>query len=120
MATGSAAETDGRVEHRHEILFRTRAAGADGRWLPVTLVNISPHGFMARTEAAHAAGDPVILDLPIVGTVVAEIRWALGGRIGCRLAGVIALDAYPPLLHALVRGDQPDRSNATPASRSNR
>lgn len=42
---------------------------------------------MARTSAAFHPGEQVTLDLPVAGQSEAIVRWSLGGRIGCELAG---------------------------------
>src|SRR3546814_9838042 len=55
-------------------------------------------GLMARCDAGYAVGDRLRITLPVVGVVVAEIRWSLGGRIGCQLDRPIALSDYYDLL----------------------
>ena len=99
---GQTAAADERSEPRQDVLHRTRAATAQGV-RPITIVNVSPRGLMARTADAHAAGDRLTVELPVVGAVAAEVRWALGGRIGCRLERVIGLADYHHLLQALRR-----------------
>jgi PilZ domain len=89
---------DGRSEPRDEVFCRARATGPDGRGIHLTIVNISPHGLMARCDATLAAGERLRVILPSAGIVVAEIRWSLGGRIGCRLDAAIPGSAYYRLL----------------------
>lgn len=86
-----------RVEPRDETLYRTRLGGAHGAAWPATIVNLSPNGFMARCDEEIAAGDTVTVALPVAGSFAAEVRWALGGRIGCRLAQEV-----PPSLYQFV------------------
>jgi hypothetical protein len=86
-----------RGEPRDETLHRTRLSIAGGAPLLVTIVNVSPNGFMARTDEAVAVGDVVTVTLPVAGSFAAEVRWALGGRIGCRLAQEV-----PPALYQFV------------------
>ncbi len=83
-----------RVEPRDETLFRTRLRLDDGSSLPAVIVNVSPHGFMARCDATVAVGDMLGVTLPVVGDFVAEVRWTLGGRIGCRLTREVAPALY--------------------------
>ena len=59
---------------------------------------------LARADTNYDVGDQLRVTLPVVGTVVAEIRWTLGGRIGCELTRPIDLASYYDLLAALVRG----------------
>ncbi|MEH3099752.1 PilZ domain-containing protein [Sphingomonas adhaesiva] len=83
-----------RVEPRDETLFRTKLRLDDGSAYPATIVNVSPHGLMARCDAVVAVGDLVAVTLPVVGDFSAEVRWTLGGRIGCRLTREV-----PPALY---------------------
>lgn len=83
-----------RMEPRDETLFRTKLRLDDGPAYPATIVNVSPNGFMARCDAVVAVGDMVAVTLPVVGDFAAEVRWTLGGRIGCRLTREV-----PPALY---------------------
>ncbi len=103
MAYGNLAMTDGRREARDEVHYRARGTHADGRALPLLVVNISPGGFMARCDVEMAEGDTVRIQLPGVGHRPAEVRWALGGRIGCQFAAPIKLGDYYELLATLLR-----------------
>jgi hypothetical protein len=89
-----------RAEPRDEVYHRARMTLDDRRIVPVTVVNLSPRGFMARTEVEVGVGETVSVTLPVVGTVAAAVRWALGGRIGCRLERAIEPRAYHALLTA--------------------
>lgn len=94
---------DERSAPREAVLYRTRLT-TDAVERPVTLVNVSPGGFMARCNEDYAAGDGVVVVLPLIGRVAAEVRWALGGRIGCQLQRRLGLGEYHALLQALPRG----------------
>ena len=89
-----------RAEPRDQVYHRSRATLADQRTVSVTIVNLSPHGLMARVETDIAVGETLKVRLPIVGVVDAVVRWSLGGRIGCQLARPIDLRQYAPLLAA--------------------
>lgn len=89
---------EGRSEPRDEVFCRARATGPDGRGVHLTIVNISPHGLMARCDVDLATGDKLRVILPSAGIVVAEVRWSLGGRIGCRLDAAIPASTYYRLL----------------------
>ncbi|KQN26446.1 pilus assembly protein PilZ [Sphingomonas sp. Leaf33] len=103
MPLGNLAKSDGRREDRDEVHYRARATHADGRTLQLLIVNISPHGFMARCDASVAEDDQLRVTLPGLGAVPADVRWALGGRVGCELGKPIGLGDYYELLAAILR-----------------
>lgn len=90
-----------RVEPRDETLFRTKLRLDDGTFYPATIVNVSPNGFMARCDAVVAIGDMVAVTLPVVGDFTGEVRWTLGGRVGCRLTREMAPALYQFALAAM-------------------
>jgi hypothetical protein len=104
MALTNLAYADDRREGRDEVHHRARATGRDGRQLPLLIVNLSPSGLMARCDAHVGIGEQIRLPLPLVGHVVGDVRWALGGRIGCQFLNVIPLAGYRDLLAAITRG----------------
>ncbi|WP_010544007.1 PilZ domain-containing protein [Sphingomonas elodea] len=95
------ASADDRLAHRDQVEHRTRAIGPDGTSLAFLVVNISQQGLMARCNATLEAGDLVRVRLPLVGETGAEIRWSLGGRIGCQFLQPIPPADYAPLLASL-------------------
>ncbi len=103
MATAFFAHPEERRVDRDEVFHRARCTGADDRVLPLVIVNISPHGMMARCDHDITTGEQIRTPLPGVGTIAAEIRWALGGRIGCQFTRPIPLAAYYGLLSALLK-----------------
>lgn len=103
MTIGNLAYADERMVARDEVHHRARAATADGRSLPLLIVNISPHGMMARCEIDIAVGERLRLVLPMVGSVVSEVRWSLGGRVGCLFERPIRPAAYYELIAVLVK-----------------
>lgn len=104
MASSARDYTDVRAEQRDEVHFRARAFGPDNQLLSLTVVNISARGLMARCDAEYAIGEVIRVHLPVVGQIAAEIRWMLGGRVGCQLDRTIPLSEYYALLAAMVRG----------------
>ncbi|MDB5695322.1 MAG: PilZ protein [Sphingomonas bacterium] len=92
-----------RSEPRDAVHHRTRAAHGDGRLLPLVIVNTSVGGLMARCEAACEPGDRLRIDMPVVGALPVEVRWALGGRIGCRMVQSMNPSDYYAMLGALKR-----------------
>lgn len=102
MATMPVRWDEERAAPRDPVLHRTRAITADGQVLSLTVVNVSEGGLMARCDAAVAPADMLTVELPILGRAAAEVRWALGGRIGCRLERSIAAADYRALLAAMT------------------
>lgn len=94
---------DERSEPRDAVHHQTRARHADGQARRLLVVNISAGGLMARCDTVCAPGDRLQVDLPILGATAAEVRWCLGGRIGCRLLQPLAPERYRVLLDALRR-----------------
>lgn len=104
MATRSAvAFADERQLVRDEVHFRTRGFGPNGDPFNMLIVNISAQGLMARCEVPYVVDDRIKIMLPVVGVVMAEIRWSLGGRIGCELRETIDLADYYDVLAVLLR-----------------
>src|SRR3546814_17196799 len=82
MTLDALAWKDGRAVGRDEVHYRARAFGPDAQPLVMLIVNISAMGLMTRCDAGYAVGDRLRITLPVVGVVVAEIRWSLGGTTG--------------------------------------
>ena len=97
------ALADTRREGRDDVHFRARAFGPDAKQHIFLIVNISPHGLMARCDARFEIGDRIRIQLPVVGVAVAEIRWSLGGRQGAQFETVIDLASYYELIATLMR-----------------
>lgn len=96
------AVADRREADRDLVDYRARAFGPDARQITLHVVNISLHGMMARCDIEYRVGDRIRVSLPVIGVVIAEIRWALGGRIGCHFESAIDRASYYELLTALI------------------
>ncbi|MDQ2878905.1 MAG: PilZ domain-containing protein [Pseudomonadota bacterium] len=103
MGLAQPAMTEHRATPRDEVHYRARAFGPDAQPLTLLIVNMSAMGLMARSETAYKPGDALRVNLPVVGTVAAQIRWSLGGRLGCELDRPIDLADYYELLAALLK-----------------
>lgn len=103
FSIGNLAMADERQEMRDDVHYRARAFGPDARQLTFLIVNISPHGLMARCDTQFEVGDRLRIVLPVAGTVVAEVRWWLGGRLGCQFDPAIDLAAYYELVAVLLK-----------------
>ena len=103
LGFGNLALADGRREGREDVHYRAKAFGPDARQLTLVIVNISPHGMMARCERAFEIGDRIRVTLPVVGVVAADVRWSLGGRIGCQFDPAIDLASYYELIATMMK-----------------
>jgi hypothetical protein len=99
----SLAYSDPRREGRDDVHYRARAFGPDAKQLNFIIVNISAHGLMARCDDSFESGDRIRVALPHAGTVVAEVRWSLGGRLGCQFEHAIDLASYYELISTMVK-----------------
>jgi hypothetical protein len=104
FSIGNLALADDRQEMRDDVHYRARAFGPDARQLTFLIVNISPHGLMARCDTPFETGDRLRIVLPVAGTVTGEIRWSLGGRLGCQFDPAIDLASYYELIAVLLKG----------------
>ena len=102
MGRALAITLDDRAVPRDEVHYRARAIGSDARPISLLIVNMSALGLMARVDADYPVGERLKVTLPVVGAVWAEIRWSLGGRIGCELDRPIDQADYYGLLAALI------------------
>lgn len=102
LGTGNLAYAEIRREDRDDVHYRARAFGPDARQLNLLIVNISPHGLMARCETHFEIGDRIKLTLPHVGAMSAEVRWSLGGRIGAQFERAIDLAGYYELIATMM------------------
>jgi len=104
FGAGNLALSDSRRVEREEVHYRARGQAPDGRQVVLLIVNVSPHGLMARCDRGFEIGESIEVTLPAVGTIAAEVRWSLGGRVGCEFEELIDLAGYYDLLAVLVRG----------------
>lgn len=98
----SRSVIEDRIEPRDEVYHRARTTLADHRTVSLVVVNVSPHGLMARCEAVIAVGEWVKVQLPVVGELHAAVRWSLGGRIGCQFDRAITPRDYGALLATMT------------------
>ncbi|MDB5711398.1 MAG: pilus assembly protein PilZ [Sphingomonas bacterium] len=92
-----------RIDDRIAVLHRTRAIGPEGRSLPLTIVDVSVSGMMARCDIAFVPGVQISVKLPAIGEQAARICWSLGGRVGLAFCPALAADDYAALLAALAQ-----------------
>ena len=97
---------DNRRSARDLVDYATRFTGRGGGDA-LRIINISPFGLMGRTPAAPVLGDMIVIDLPDVGAVAAQIRWVEDGRIGTEFAEPLSRERYSALLGVLPRRGRP-------------
>ena len=95
------ADSGHRRAERDEVFLRTSLTLGRKSRLSVQLVNISPFGFMLRTNEPAAIGAPLRIKLPEIGEIAAHVVWSLGGRIGAEFNLAISEADYPVLLDAV-------------------
>ena len=82
------ADRDGADDFRMRRAPRSAVASSTGLRpqscyeVEVEVQNVSTCGFMAECQQPVAIGSYVILDVPGLGQVRAQVRWQIGGRIG--------------------------------------
>lgn len=81
-----AADHIPRSEARAPALWRATIF-ADGGETRIVMRNVSRSGFMGISPTPIRAGSSFTLRLPFGAPVMADVRWALNGRFGCRLRG---------------------------------
>ena len=89
---GASDPSDRRRNQRHpvEIDARVRELGSEG--VEARVLNISPTGFMAETDAEFEVGSRVWLMLPNRERANALVRWTAGNKIGAEFAEPIEID----------------------------
>jgi hypothetical protein len=87
---GSADDFVHRRAERLPIASETRLRH---QWysVEVKVRDLSQSGFMAECGEAVAIGSNVSLDVPGIGTVHAQVRWQIGGRMGGMFLDPISL-----------------------------
>lgn len=103
MPSTNLAYANERREVREEVDHRTVATTSDGRTLPVLVVNISPSGLMVRCGQPVDPGAMLTFRLPGLDPLIGEVRWTLGGRVGCQFTRPIPPNTFYATL-ARLRG----------------
>jgi hypothetical protein len=92
---------------RDTVVHPTRIRIA-GQIFDIELIDLSRRGFGARTKAIVPIGSRIEVELPLVGFMRAEVRWALCGYFGA--AFLDRLEHHFPFVTAACR-----TSDARPA-----
>lgn len=89
---------------RETVHYETVATIHDRQGVPTRLTDVSLAGFSARCMAPVAEGDVIRIVLPIVGDVLATVRWALRGCFGARLETPLSSEAFSRALATMKTG----------------
>jgi len=93
--------SDQRRSDRDEVFLRTVLTAGKKSGISAQLVNMSAHGFMARTTEPLSQDSKLRILLPFAGDVAATVVWSLGGRIGCAFDMPFDDREYPKVLAAV-------------------
>lgn len=93
--------SDMRRSERDEVFLRTVLTIGKRSGISAQLVNMSAHGFMARTQEAIMQEAKLRILLPFAGEVAGTVIWSLGGRIGCAFDIPFEDKEYPKVLAAV-------------------
>ena len=72
-----------RLVDRADVAIQTRISVAN-RPRPITLINLSSHGFMGECRQGVPLRSRIRLELPGLGPLEGCVRWAVGRRVGGR------------------------------------
>ena len=87
MSIAAHFELTGRRGAARRVLhLNTTGTGPSGESNPVTVHNASTTGLLLETAEDLERGDTLLVDLPEIGEVEAEVVWAGGDLYGCRFA----------------------------------
>ncbi len=87
----SAAPVEERQRERRERIQMVGTVRTAAGRFPARICDISRHGFGARSVISFPIGSEIVVSLPLLGEVRAQVRWALGSLFGARfLDGVDA------------------------------
>lgn len=81
----------------HQVIAEHRTLGD----LPLHIVNISAHGFMANGELPLSRGERIVIRLPRVGRIEAHLIWATADRAGFQFERIIRLDDFATMIEAI-------------------
>lgn len=65
------------------------------------IVNISPHGFMAKGEMEFGRGERLVIRFPVVGRIEAHMIWVRDDRSGFQFERIIRNDEFLKLVDTL-------------------
>jgi hypothetical protein len=91
MKPDQPAHYKDRKSRRLSVSGKADLRGQDRYRVEVRVRDVSTGGFMAECEQPVAIGSYVLLDVPGIGPVHAQVRWQLGSRMGGMFLDPISL-----------------------------
>lgn len=79
-----------RAKARGRVDLEAVLVAAGGRPLEARIRDLSPAGFLAECAEPLPIGTSITVHAPAFGRAAAQVRWALGCRIGARFEGSLA------------------------------
>lgn len=102
MAAGAQLSvTDMRRAARHPVDHPVIGEHRQMGDVELQIVNISPHGFMAKCQHGLGRGERISLRLPVIGRIEAHMIWGVDERSGFQFERIIRLDDFLALIDAL-------------------
>ena len=98
--------TDTRRSTRHPVDYRVMGEHRQRGDIPLHVVNISAHGFMAQNDPTSDApqlgrGERVVVRLPHVGRIETHLIWSSGDRSGFQFERIIRAAEFMALIDML-------------------
>lgn len=79
---------------RREVRLACQVILGSDRAHEAVLEDVSYRGFKVRSPVSLLVGSKLELEIPDIGRVPVQVRWALGGRVGGTFLAQLAPDAF--------------------------
>jgi hypothetical protein len=79
---------------RRDVRLSCQVILGNDRTHEAVLEDVSHRGFKVRSPVSLLVGSKLELEIPNVGRVPVQVRWALGGRVGGTFLAQLAPDAF--------------------------
>jgi hypothetical protein len=79
---------------RREVRLACQVILGSDRTHEAVLEDVSYRGFKVRSPVSLLVGSKLELDIPNIGRVPVQVRWALGGRVGGTFLAQLEPDAF--------------------------
>jgi hypothetical protein len=102
MAAGAQLSIpDMRRAARHPVDFPVIGEHRGMGDVHLRIVNISPHGFMAREAPQLGRGERLVIRLPAIGRIEAHLIWSTTDRAGFQFERVLRFDDFMNVIDTL-------------------
>jgi hypothetical protein len=93
--------TDMRRAARHPVDYPVIGEHRQRGDVHLHIVNLSPHGFMAKGNHGLDRGDRITIRIPVVGRIESHMIWAVDERSGFQFERIIRLEDFLELIDSL-------------------